>query len=59
MKVYLAKQCYYDGGANSWEPVVKVFDDEVKALVWKEDFKDVVYNDITHEWREYEEMEVE
>ena len=59
MKVYLAKECYHDCGANSWETVVKVFDDEAKALVWKEDFKDVVYDDITLEWREYEEMEVE
>ena len=54
MKVYLAKECYYDGGANSWETVVKVFDDEAKALVWKEEFEATDYD-----WREYEEMEVE
>ena len=54
MKVYLAKQCYDDGEGNDCETVVKVFDDEAKALVWKEEFEANRYN-----WREYEEMEVE
>jgi hypothetical protein len=53
MKVDLDKECYYDGGANT-ETVVKVFDDEVKALVWKEEFDATDYD-----WRAYEEMEVE
>ena len=59
MKVYLATEHYYDGGANWSEIVVKVFDDEVKALVWKEEFKKIIIDGITYEWREYEEMEVE
>lgn len=33
---------------------MKVFDDEVKALVWKEDFKSTEF-----EWRSYEEFDVE
>ena len=53
MKIYLAKERCYDG-ANYWEHVVKVFDDEAKALVWKEEFEATDYD-----WREYEEMEVE
>lgn len=53
MKVYLGKECYYDY-CNVWETVEKVFDDEVKALVWKEEFKST-----ETEWRSYEEMEVE
>ena len=54
MKVYLGKECYYDG-CNTWRIVVKVFDDEVKALVWKEEY----FTTYSDEWREYEEMETE
>ena len=53
MKVYLGCECYYDY-CNTWETVVKVFDDETKALVWKEEFKST-----DTEWRTYNEMEVE
>jgi hypothetical protein len=47
-----------------WKTVEKVFDDEVKALLWAEDpdfLKDrQVWSDGTElEWREYEEMEIE
>jgi hypothetical protein len=53
MKVYIGYECYYDY-CNVWENVVKVFDDEVKALVWKEELKPT-----EQEWREYREIEVE
>lgn len=53
MKVYLGYECYYDY-CEVWQSVVKVFDDEVKALIWKEEGKDT-----ETEWRSYEEMEVE
>lgn len=53
MKVYIGYECYYDY-CNEWRTAVKVFDDEVKALVWKEDFKKTKF-----EWRSYEEFTVE
>jgi hypothetical protein len=53
MKVWIGYECDYDY-ANTWRNAVKVFDDEAKALVWKEDFKNT---DL--EWRSYEEFEVE
>jgi hypothetical protein len=54
MKVYLAYECYYDG-CNVWHHAVRAFDDEVKALVWKEEFA----SEDPNEWREYKEMELE
>ena len=53
MKVYIGYQCYYDY-CNVWETAVKVFDDAVKALVWKEEF---VSTDT--EWRNFVEFKVE
>ena len=53
MKVYIGYQCYYDG-CDVFRSVKKVFDDEVKALCWEEEFESSDY-----EWREYVEMEVE
>ena len=53
MKVYLGYDCHYNG-CDTFESVVKVFDDEVKALIWKEDFKAT-----ETEWRSYEAFEVE
>jgi hypothetical protein len=55
MKVYIGYDCY-DNGCDIWKTVVKVFDDEVKALIWKETQPDN-YN--PSEWREYSEVEVE
>lgn len=52
MKVYLGYECYYNY-ADIWKQVVVVFDDEVKALVWKEEMEPT-----EHEWREYQAMEV-
>lgn len=52
-KVWLGYECYYDY-CEVWKHVVKVFDDEVKALVWKDEFKST-----EQEWRDYEEYEVE
>lgn len=53
MKVYLGYDCHYNG-CDTFESVVKVFDDEVKALIWKEEFVSTDY-----EWRTFKEMEVE
>lgn len=53
-KVYLGYECYYNG-CDVWRTVVRVFDDEVKALVWKEEF----VSEDPNEWREYKEMEIE
>lgn len=55
MKVWLGYECY-DNGCDIWKTVVKVFDDEVKALGWKEE---LVLGDAYTEWREYSEMGVE
>ncbi len=52
-KVYVGYECYYDY-CNVWRKVTKVFDDEVKALVWKEEREPAEL-----EWREYDEWEVE
>lgn len=54
MKVYLGKVCY-DNGCDIWKTVEKVFDDEVKSLVWKEE----LFTLDSNEWREYEEKDVE
>lgn len=53
MKVYIGYECYYNW-CDVFKTLVKVFDDEVKALIWKEEFA-------AHEqeWREYEEKDVE
>jgi hypothetical protein len=53
MKVYLGYECY-DDCCNIWRRVVKVFDDEVLALCWKEDFQPT-----ETEWRDYGEFTVE
>ncbi len=54
MKVYVGYLCY-DNGCDLFRHVEKVFDDEVKALVWREDF----VSEDPNEWRSYEEMELE
>lgn len=56
MKVWIGYYCTYDGGANTWETVEKIFDDEVKALLWSEDPE---FKETSWEWRRYEAMEVE
>ena len=53
MKVYIGFSTYYNG-CDSWETIEKVFDDEVKALVWVDEFQDT-----ESEGRIYREMEVE
>ena len=53
MKVYLGIEVFYNG-CDQFETVTKVFDDEIKAIVWKDEFTSNV-----QEWREYREMEVE
>lgn len=62
MKVYLGYYCY-DTGADVFRKVEKVFDDEVKALLWVEDAEFNAnaekHNGHVTEWREYVEMETE
>lgn len=62
MKVYLGYYCHNDL-CDVFRKVEKVFDDEVKALLWKDDVefnKNVdTFNDEPMEWREYVEIEVE
>jgi len=53
MKVYLGYQCYYNF-CDVFESVVKVFSDEVEALVWKDDFAAT-----ETDWRNYVEWDVE
>lgn len=53
MKVWIGYDCYYNY-CDIFTSVAKVFDDEVKALVWKEEFAST-----ETEWRNYEEHEVE
>jgi hypothetical protein len=53
MRVWIGYECYFNG-CDEWRSAVKVFDDEVKALVWKEEVEG------THdEWRDYQEFDVE
>ena len=58
MNVYLGYQCYQyyceENVFSILRTLEKVFDDEVKARVWKEDFESTGTG-----WREYDEMEVE
>lgn len=53
MKVYIGCECYWDY-CNEFRSVVKVFDCEEKALIWKEEFKST-----ETEYRTYHAMEVE
>lgn len=52
MKVYLGYECCYNY-CDEFRTVVIVFDDEVKALVWKEEQVPT-----ETEWRDYQEMDV-
>ena len=62
MKVWIGYHCSHNL-CDTWETVEKVFDDEVKALLWAEDpeFEKAAqrYNEEVLEWRRYEEREVE
>ena len=53
MQVWIGYECYYDY-CDVWHTVVKVFDDEVKALIWKEEVA-ATYT----EYRQYEQFKVE
>ncbi len=53
-KVYVGYEYYYDG-CSVWRNVMRVFGDETKALVWKEEH----VSEDPNEWREYNEIEVE
>ncbi len=53
MKVWIGYECYYNY-CDEFHTAVKVFDDETKAFVWKEEFKST-----ETEWRSYEEFVVE
>ena len=56
MKVWLCYDVSFDGGMGIYRHLQKIFDCEVKALLWLDEKKPVEYDD---EWREYEEKEVE
>lgn len=63
MKVWIGYYCEYNL-CDMWRTVEKVFDDEVKALLWAEDpdfekNKEKWSDGTELEWREYEEMIVE
>ena len=53
MKVYICYECYYNY-CDVFRTIVKVVDDEVKALIWKEEAEAT-----DRVWREYEEKELE
>jgi hypothetical protein len=55
MKVWIGYECSFNG-CDYFKTAAKVFDCDVKALLWKDDpeFKETEY-----EWREYHEQEVE
>ncbi len=53
MKVWLGFEHYYNY-CDEFKSVVKVFDDEVKAFLWKEEFEPT-----EQEWRSTQEYEVE
>ena len=53
MKVWIGYECYHNY-CDEFRSVSKVFDDEVKALIWEEEF---VPTDT--EWRSYTEFEVD
>jgi hypothetical protein len=55
MKVWIGYECY-SNTVDVWEYVEKIFDDEVKALLWVEDSS---YQHDECEWRYCEEWEVE
>ena len=63
MTVWIGYHCYHDL-CDSWRTVERVFDCEVKALLWAEDREFLagrqIWDDGTElEWREYEERTVE
>lgn len=53
MKVYACFEIHFNE-ADQWENLVKVFDDEIKALMWKEEIVPTRWD-----FREYREYEVE
>ena len=58
MKVWIGYQCSYDY-CDVHRYVERVFDDEVKALLWAEDPEFAKDRDPNLDWREYEERVVE
>ena len=53
MKVWIGYHHYFNG-VDEWSSVVKVFDDELKALIWTEEFISTETNS-----RNYKQFEVE
>jgi hypothetical protein len=58
MKVWIGYEYSYDF-CECRKTVAKVFDDEVKALLWKEDETFTKQNNQDFDWRDYEEYDVE
>jgi hypothetical protein len=52
--VWVGLSCIYDGGMSVQKDIEKVFDDEVKALLWVEDKEFLELYDNDYYWREYE-----
>jgi hypothetical protein len=53
VKVWLCYDCYFNG-CDEWKSVVKIVDDEVKALLWQEEVQNT-----DRDYRYYEEKIVE
>ena len=53
MQVWIGYECYYNY-CDEFRHAAKVFDDEVKALIWKEEVVDT-----ETEYRTYEQFKVE
>lgn len=58
MKVWIGYHCCYNG-LDVFRSVERVFDDEVKALLWAEDEEFADQHDEERDWREYEVHELE
>jgi hypothetical protein len=57
MQVWIGYECYFNG-CDEWRSAVKVFDDEVKAFVWKEEVEPYEFCGSDY-WRDYQVFEVE
>lgn len=58
IKVWLGYRCHYDF-CDVYRVVEKVFDDEVKALLWAEDKEFTDHHNPDYDWRDYVCHEVE
>jgi hypothetical protein len=59
VKVWLGYECFFDSGIGIYKTVVKVFGDEVNAMLWENDPEFIERVNQDYEWREYRDFEVE